>query len=52
LLDLVREVLRRKHYSYKKSSIQWIKRFIAFHKMRLPRNLGAPEVEDFFVEIV
>jgi integron integrase len=53
LLDRVREVLRRKHYSYKteKSYIHWIKRFIAFHKMRLPRDMGAPEVEEFLTHL-
>lgn len=49
LLDQVRDVLRRRHYSYQteKSYVQWIKRFIAFHNMRPPREMGAPEVEAF-----
>jgi integron integrase len=49
LLDKVREVLRRRHYSYQteKSYIQWIKRFIAFHGMKPPREMGALEVEAF-----
>jgi Phage integrase, N-terminal SAM-like domain len=47
LLDQVRDVMRRRHYSYQteKSYLNWIKRFIAFHHMNPPREMGAPEVE-------
>lgn len=40
LLDQVRNVIRRKHYSYEteKSYLNWIKRFIAFHNMTPPRR--------------
>jgi integron integrase len=53
LLDKVREVLRRRHYSYQteKSYIQWIKRFIAFHGMKPPREMGALEVEAFLTHL-
>jgi integron integrase len=49
LLDQVRNVMRRRHYSYQteKSYLNWIKRFIAFHHMKPPREMGAPEVEAF-----
>jgi integron integrase len=49
LFDRVQDVLRRRHYSYQteKSYIQWIKRFVAFHQMKSPREMGASEVEAF-----
>jgi hypothetical protein len=49
LFDQVRRVLRVRHYSYEteKSYIHWIKRFIAFHHMKPPREMGAAEVEAF-----
>lgn len=53
LFDQVRDVLRRRHYSYQteKSYIQWIKRFVVFHNMRPPRDMGAPEVEAFLTHL-
>jgi len=49
LFDQVRQVLRVRHYSYEteKSYIHWLKRFIAFHQMKPPREMGAAEVEEF-----
>ena len=49
LLDRVRQVLRRKHYSYRteQSYIQWIKRYILFHNKRHPKEMGAPEIVAF-----
>ena len=49
LFNQVRQVLWVRHYSYEteKSYIHWIKRFIAFHQMRPPREMGAAEVEAF-----
>jgi integron integrase len=49
LFDRIQDVLRRRHYSYQteKSYIQWIKRFVAFHDMKPPREMGASEVEAF-----
>ena len=49
LLDQVRDVLRRKHYSYRTEGayIHWIKRFIYFSGRRHPRELGAEEVTAF-----
>jgi integron integrase len=53
LLDQVRDVLRRRHYSYQteKTYIQWIKRFVAFHHMKPPRDMGASEVEAFLTHL-
>jgi hypothetical protein len=46
LLQQVRETLRTKHYSYRteQTYVDWIKRFILFHKKRHPREMGAEEV--------
>jgi hypothetical protein len=53
LLDKVREVLRRRHDSHQteKSYIQWMKRFIAFHGMKPPREICSPEVEAFLTHL-
>lgn len=53
LLNKVREVLRLKHYSVKteESYIHWIKRYLRFHQLRHPRELGAAEVEAFLTHL-
>src|SRR6185503_20146196 len=54
LLDLVREAVRRRHYSYRteETYIHWIKRFIHFSGKRHPRELGAVEVTAFLNHLV
>jgi integrase len=49
LLDRVRDAIRVKHYSYKteKTYVQWIKRYIFFHNIRHPQEMGADEVNQF-----
>ncbi len=49
LFDVVCDILRRKHYSLKteKSYISWMRRFISYHKMRHPRDMGKHEIESF-----
>jgi integron integrase len=49
LLDQVRDVLRIKHYSYRteQTYVDWIKRYIIFHKKRHPKDMGAAEIEAF-----
>lgn len=51
LPDLVREQLRLKHYSYRteKSYVHWIKRYIFFHQVRHPKNMGDDEIRSFLV---
>src|SRR2546423_11516308 len=53
LLDRVREVLRRKHYSIRteEAYVGWIKRFILFHGKRHPQEMGLPEVEAFLTDL-
>jgi len=53
LLDEVRALLRTRHYSYRteKTYIQWIRRFIFFHNVRHPKEMGAAEVEAFLTHL-
>jgi len=49
LLDRVRAVIRMRHYSLRteQAYLQWIVRFIRFHGMRHPSEMGADEVRAF-----
>ena len=49
LLDQVRQAVRFKHYSIRteQAYVDWIKKFIIFHKKRHPATMGADEVRDF-----
>ncbi|MGB5966678.1 MAG: phage integrase N-terminal SAM-like domain-containing protein [Sulfurimonadaceae bacterium] len=49
LLDQVRDKIRFKHYSIKteKSYVGWIKRYIVFHSLQHPREMGKAEIESF-----
>jgi len=49
LLDCVRQVLRRKGYSYRteQAYIQWIRHFILFQGKRHPAGIGPAEIEVF-----
>jgi len=49
LLDQVRETIRRKHYSLRTEAayIDWIKRYIFFHRKQHPEKMGAREMEQF-----
>lgn len=49
LLDRVVQVMRVHHYSIRteRTYIQWIKRYIWFHKKRHPADMGEPEVRAF-----
>ena len=49
LLDQVSEALRTKHYAYRteKTYIDWIKRYIIFHKKRHPQEMGVNEIQEF-----
>jgi len=43
LLDQVRDAIRLKHYSIRteEAYVNWIKRFILFHGVRHPAEMGA-----------
>ena len=49
LLELVRDAIRRRHYSLRTEEryVHWVKRFIYFSGRRHPRELGAAEVTEF-----
>jgi len=49
LLDQVRDVIRRKHYSIRteQAYCDWIKRFILFHHKRHPAEMAEPEITAF-----
>ena len=53
LLDQVRDAIRLKHYSYRteQAYVGWIKRYIYFHDVRHPSEMGAPEVEAFLTHL-
>lgn len=49
LLDLVRRELRVRRYSYRTEQqyVAWIRRYIRFHGLRHPAEMGGPEVSAF-----
>jgi integron integrase len=49
LLDQVREAIRRKHYSIRTAEayVDWITRYIFFHKKRHPAEMSEREIEQF-----
>jgi len=53
LLDRVRNKIRLKHYSIRteKAYTSWIKRYIFFHKMRHPEEMGRMEIEAFLTHL-
>src|SRR5439155_4711703 len=53
LLAQVRAVLRTKHYSPRteESYVGWVRRFVRFHGLRHPAELGGAEVERFLSDL-
>src|SRR5689334_18973515 len=53
LLDHVREVIRRKHYSIRteQAYCDWIKRFILFHHKRHPSEMAEAEITEFLTDL-
>jgi integron integrase len=49
LLEKVRTLLRVRHYSYQteKTYLKWIRRYIFFHNVKHPAEMGKAEVEAF-----
>ncbi len=49
LLDQMRAIIRKKHYSIRteETYIDWVTRFIRFHHIRHPKEMGVPEIEQF-----
>lgn len=53
LLDRVRWHLRVKHYSIRteQAYVDWIRRFILFHRKRHPREMGEREITEFLTHL-
>lgn len=53
LFDRVRQAIRVKHYSYRteQTYIQWMRRYISFHKMRHPREMNEKEIVEFLTHL-
>lgn len=49
LLDRMRELIRKRHYSIRteEAYLTWVRRFIHFHGKRHPRDLGPVDVEQY-----
>jgi integron integrase len=49
LFEVTQEKLRTRHLALRTERVylQWIRRYVAFHRRRHPRKMGAPEVEAF-----
>ncbi|MFL5805504.1 MAG: phage integrase N-terminal SAM-like domain-containing protein [Roseiflexaceae bacterium] len=52
-LDQVRGVLRSKHYSRRteQSYVGWITRYVRFHQLRHPREVGATDIAAFLTHL-
>ncbi len=53
LLDIVREKIRFKHYSYstEKTYVHWIKHYIFFHNKKHPIDMGKREIEEYLTSL-
>lgn len=53
LLDQVKEVIRKKHYSYKTEDayVNWVKRYILFHNKKHPVDMGEKEISAFISDL-
>ena len=51
LLDQLRHALRSRHYSRRtEQAFRWVKRFIFFHRVRHPKEMGEPEINAFLTQ--
>src|SRR5271170_517383 len=53
LFAVARDKMRTRHLALRTEQVylQWLRRYIAFHHRRHPRELGAPEVEEFLTHL-
>ena len=53
LLDILADELRARHYSPRteKAYVQWVSRFIRFHRMRHPADMGTDEINVFVTSL-
>jgi len=49
LLDQVRNVIRKKHYSIRteQAYVNWIRQYILFYKKRHPKDIGGKEISQY-----
>jgi hypothetical protein len=52
-IDALRNKIRVKQYSYKTelAYLDWSERFIRFHKLRHPKEMGKAEIEAFLTDL-
>jgi hypothetical protein len=52
-IDALRNKIRVKQYSYKTelAYLDWSERFIRFHKLRHPKEMGKAEIEAFLTHL-
>jgi integron integrase len=52
-LNSIRDKIRIKHYAYKteQSYVQWAERFIRFHGLKHPKDMGSAEVEAYITAL-
>jgi integron integrase len=53
LFAVARDRMRTRHLALRTEQVylQWLRRYVAFHRPRHPRQLGAPEVEQFLTHL-
>jgi len=53
LLDQVRSLIRLKHYSIRteETYVAWIRRYIYFHNLRHPKDMGENEIKQFLTDL-
>ena len=53
LLEVARGKMRVRHLAYRteQTYLQWIRRYVAFHHRRHPRDLGPAGVEQFLTHL-
>jgi integron integrase len=53
LLQHMQDALRIQHYSYRteETYLNWVRRYILFHRKRHPLEMGAPEIQAFLIHL-
>ena len=53
LLDQLRSAFRARHYGHRteQANCYWVKRFLAFHGLRHPREMAEPEINAFLTHL-
>lgn len=52
-MDQVREAIRSRHYSYRTEQVyaDWIIRYIKFHELKHPKEMGDKEINEFLIHL-